>query len=175
MRVLDEGHLAMNLGLVEMLRYNAWASRTLLDACRDLTDEQLEAALVVTPGSVGDLLLHVVGGQQAYINLVQGLSDTSGLDRNRPWPGMAQLLVIADQTSRELISLAEQLDPTSEVDLAHHGKVHRYPKRFLLASAVEHGVRHRTEVTVNLASIGLPMPELDGWAYGRSAGYGAEV
>lgn len=77
---------------------------------------------------------------------------------------MAQLIVIADQTSRELVSLAEQLDPMSEVDLALHGKVHRYPKRFLLAGAVEHGVRHRTEVSVNLASIGLPMPDLDGWA-----------
>ena len=165
----------MNLGLVELLRYNAWASRTLLDACRDLTDAQFQAGLAVTSGSVRDLLLHIVGGQQAYINLVQGLSDASGLDRNRPWPGMAQLIVVADQTSQELVSLAEQLDPMSEVDLAHHGKLHRYPKRFLLASAVEHGVRHRTEVSVNLASIGLPMPDLDGWAYGRSVGYGREV
>jgi uncharacterized damage-inducible protein DinB len=165
----------MNLGLVEMLRYNAWASRTLLDACRDLTDAQLQAPLAVSLGSVRDLLLHIVGGQQAYINLVQGLSDASELDRNRPWPGMAQLIVTAGETSEVLISLAEELDPMSEVDLAHHGKVHRYPKRFLLASAVEHGVRHRTEVSVNLASIGLPMPDLDGWAYGRSAGYGAEV
>jgi uncharacterized damage-inducible protein DinB len=165
----------MNLGLVEMLRYNAWAGRTLLDACRDLTDAQLQAQLAVTPGSVRDLLLHIVGGQQAYIHLVQGLSDAGDLDRNRPWPGMAQLVVIADQASRELVSLAEQLDPIGEVDLAHHGKVHRYPKRFLLAGAAEHGIRHRTEVSVNLASIGLPMPDLDGWAYGRSAGYGAEV
>jgi uncharacterized damage-inducible protein DinB len=165
----------MNLGLVEMLRYNAWAGRTLLDACRDLTDAQLQAELAVSPGSVRALLLHIVGGQQAYINLVRGLSDASGLDRNRPWPGMAQLIVTADETSEELISLAEELDPMSEIDLAHHGRVHRYPKRFLLASAVEHGVRHRTEVSVNLASIGLPMPDLDGWAYGRSAGYGAEV
>jgi uncharacterized damage-inducible protein DinB len=63
----------MNLGLVEMLRYNAWAGRTLLDACRDLTDAQLQAQLAVTSGSVRDLLLHIVGGQQAYIHLVQGL------------------------------------------------------------------------------------------------------
>ena len=165
----------MDLGLVEMLRYNGWANATLLDACRDLRDAQLRAKLAVTSGSVRDLLLHVIGGQQAYINLIQGHSDAGELDRDRPWPGMARLIAIADETSRELVSLAEQLDPTSEVDLAHHGKVHRYPKRFLMANVVEHGVRHRTELSVNLASIGLPMPDLDGWAYGRSAGYGAEV
>jgi hypothetical protein len=107
--------------------------------------------------------------------MMRGHSDSDGLHRDRPWPGIAQVIAIADQTSGELVSLAEQLDPMSEVDLAHHGKVHRYPKRFLLASAVEHGVRHRTELSVNLASIGLPMPDLDGWAYGRSVGYGAEV
>ena len=40
----------MNLGLVELLRYNAWATRTLLDACRDLTDAQLQAMVVTSPG-----------------------------------------------------------------------------------------------------------------------------
>jgi uncharacterized damage-inducible protein DinB len=164
----------MDLGFVELLRYNEWANATLLDACRNLSDAQLRARLAVTSGSVRDLLLHVIGGQQAYILLVQGNSNADALDRNRPWPGLPQLTAMADQTSAELISLAEQLDPMSEVDLAHHGRVHRYPSRFLLASVVEHGVRHRTELLVNLKSVGVPMPDLDGWAYGRSAGYGAE-
>jgi uncharacterized damage-inducible protein DinB len=136
----------MDLGMVELLRYNGWANATLLDACRDLSDLQLRAKLAVTSGSVRDLLLHVIGSQQAYILLMQGQSDADALDRNRPWPGMAQLIAMAGQTSAEFISLAEQLDPMSEVDLAHHGGVHRYPKRFLLASVVEHGVRHRTEL-----------------------------
>ena len=165
----------MDLGLVEMLRYSAWAERTLLDACRELTDEQLEARLPVASGPVRELLLHIVGGQEAYVELAQGRPDMGGLDRVRAWPGMAQLIEVADRTSRELISFAEQLDPESEVELTHHGKVHRYPRRFLLTNAVEHGVRHATEVTLTLASIGVAVPDLDGWAYGRSAGYGAEV
>lgn len=165
----------MDLGLVEMLRYSAWAERTLLDACRELTDEQLEARLPVTSGPVRELLVHIVGGQQAYVALAQGRPDTGGLDRDNGWPGIAQLIEAADRTSRELISIAKQLDPESEVDLPHHGTVHRYPTRFLLTNAVEHGIRHATEVTLTLASIGVATPDLDGWAYGRSAGYGADV
>jgi len=165
----------MNLGLTEMLRYNAWASRTLLDACRELTDEQLEARLPVTSGPVRELLMHIVGGQQAYVQMAQGRSDADGLEREMMWPGWPELTAVTERTSSELISIAEQLDPASEVDLLHHGKVHRYPKRFFLTNAVEHGVRHRTEVTLNLASIGIVTPDLDGWAYGRSAGYGVEV
>jgi hypothetical protein len=42
----------MNLDLVEVLRYNAWANRTLLEACRELTEEQLDARLPVASGSV---------------------------------------------------------------------------------------------------------------------------
>ena len=165
----------MNLGLIEMLRYNAWASRTLLDACQELTHEQLEARSPVTSGPVRELLMHIVGGQQAYVHMAQGRPDTDGLDRQQMWPGMTELMAVAERTSHELISIAEKLDPNSEVDLPHHGKVHRYPKRFILTNAVEHGVRHRTEVTLILGSIGIASPDLDGWAYGRSVGYGAEV
>jgi uncharacterized damage-inducible protein DinB len=88
----------MNLGLIEMLRYNAWASRTLLDACRELTDEQLEARLPATSGPLRELLMHIVGGQQAYVHMAQGRPDTGGLDRQQMWPGMAKLIAVAERT-----------------------------------------------------------------------------
>jgi len=163
----------LNLGLVETLRYNAWANETLLDACRDLTELQREAALAA--GAVGELLVHLVGAQEAYVNMTQGLAQESSLTRDSAWPGIDDLIIVSDRTSRELISLAQEFDPESDVQLAHHGKVHVYPRRFLLTSVVEHGVRHRTEIVLTLASIGVSVPELDGWAYGRFAGYGAEV
>ena len=163
----------MNLGLVETLRYNAWANETLLEACRDLTVLQLEAALAA--GAVGELLVHLVGAQENYVHMTQGLAHESALTRDSSWPGIDDLINVSDRTSRELISLAAELDPKSDVQLAHHGKVHVYPRRFLLNNVVEHGVRHRTEVVLTLASIGILVPDLDGWAYGRFAGYGAEV
>ncbi len=54
----------MNLGLVEMMRYNAWANSTLFDACRELTDEQLDARLPVTSGSTRELLTHIVAASR---------------------------------------------------------------------------------------------------------------
>jgi uncharacterized damage-inducible protein DinB len=163
----------MNLGLVETLRYNAWANETLLEACRDLTERQLETALAA--GAVGELLVHLVGAQENYVYLTQGLAEESALTRASAWPGIDDLNNVSERTSRELISLAEDLDPESDVQLVHHGKVHVYPRRLLLTNVVEHGVRHRTEVALTLASIGISVPDLDGWAYGRFAGYGAEV
>ena len=165
----------MNSGLVEMMRYNAWAHRTLLDACRELTDEQLDARLPVTSESSRDLLIHIVGGQQTFALRTKGRQHEGELHRGSAWPGMDEIIRLAASTSEELISIAEQLDTQRETDLPYLGRVYRFPTRFLLVHAAEHGVAHRTEVKLNLAHIGVDTPDLDGWAYGEAAGYGAEV
>jgi uncharacterized damage-inducible protein DinB len=52
---------------------------------------------------------------------------------------------------------------------------YRYPKRFFLVHALEHGVEHRTEVKVALGYIGVETPDLDGWPYSAAAEYGRVV
>lgn len=165
----------MNTGLVEMLRYNRWANETLLEACRGLTDEQLDHRLPVTSGSSRELLVHIVGAQQTYVLRTQGRQHEGELNRESAWPGIEELIALAAQTSRELISIAERLDPDSEVDLPYLGQTYRYPVRFFLVHAVAHGVEHRTEAKLNLADAGVTTPDLDGWEYSDWAGYGAVV
>jgi uncharacterized damage-inducible protein DinB len=162
----------MDLGLVEMLRYNAWANGALFGACRDLTDEQLDARLPVTSGSSRELLLHIAGGQQTFVLRTQGRQHEGELNRDSAWPGIAAVIEIAVSTSNELVSIAERLDPAAQVELPYFGKVFRFPTRFFLVHAAEHGVEHRTEVKLNLASIGIATPDLDGWAYAAATGYG---
>jgi uncharacterized damage-inducible protein DinB len=161
--------------LVEMMRYNLWANDTLFAACRPLTDEQLDHRLAVTSGASRELLVHIVGGQQTYILRTQGRQHEGELNRGSPWPGIETLVDLAGSTSRELLSIAEHLDDVSEVDLPYLGQTYRYPVRFFLVHAAEHGVEHRTEVKLNLADAGLATPDLDGWEYGDWAGYGAPV
>ena len=52
----------MDEGLVEMFRYNAWANSELFEACRTLTDEQLDTHVKETSGPIRELLMHIVGG-----------------------------------------------------------------------------------------------------------------
>ena len=165
----------MNLGLVEMMRYNAWANDVLLAACRELTDEQLDHRLDVASGSTRELLVHIVGGQQTYVLRTMGRQHEGELDRDSEWPGMAKLIELATATSGELVSIAERLDPESEVTLPYLGRLYRYPIRFFLVHAAEHGVEHRTEVKLNLADAGFTTPDLDGWEYSEWADYGSEV
>ena len=164
-----------NLGLVEMLRYNAWANARLLDACRALSERELDAGMPETSGTVRQLLMHIVGAQQTYVLRTRGRQHEGELNRSSPWPGMEQLITMAKSTSDELVAIAERLQPESEVDLPYSGKTYRYPTRFFLVHAAEHGVEHRTEIKLNLANVGFPTPDLDGWEYSEFAGYGVEL
>ncbi len=88
-----------------MMRYNAWANRTLLDACRELTDQQLDARLPVTSGSSRELLIHIIGGQQTFALRTRGRQHEGELHRGSAWPGMDEIIRLAASTNEELISM----------------------------------------------------------------------
>ncbi len=57
----------MSTGLAEMLRYNRWANQQLFRACRDVGGEQLDSRPPGISGSIRELLVHIVGGQQTFV------------------------------------------------------------------------------------------------------------
>jgi uncharacterized damage-inducible protein DinB len=164
----------MEEGLVEMFRYNAWANRELFEACRTLTDEQLDTHVKATSGPIRELLMHIVGGQQTFILRTQGRQHEGELSRWSTWPGMETLIDIATRTSDDLLRIAEELQSGVEIDLPFKGKSYRFPKRFFLVHAIQHGIEHRTELKLALAQLGITTPDLDGWNYAGVAGYGQE-
>jgi len=165
----------MNNDLAEMFRYNAWANRELFNACRSLTEEQLDMHIQGVSGSIRELLMHIAGGQQTFVLRTKGRQHEGELGRQSEWPGIEAVIQIAASTSAELIDIAEQLADNEVVDLSYQGKTYRYPKRFFLVHAMEHSTEHRTEVKVALAHAGIETPDLDGWNYAEAAGYGQEV
>ena len=155
-----------------MFRYNAWANHELFEACRSLSNDQLDAQIKGISGSVRELLMHIAGGQQTQILRTKGRQNEGELNRWSSWPGIEVVIKIIEETSQELILIAEQLDDEDEIDLPYQGKRYRYPKRFFLVHALEHSIEHRTEVKVALAWAGIATPDLGGWFYADAAGYG---
>jgi uncharacterized damage-inducible protein DinB len=165
----------MNKSLGEIFKYNRWANLQLIEACRSLTDEQLDTRAPGTSGTVRELLMHVVGGQQMFVLRTKGRQHEGELNRASAWPGFDALLELARQSSDQLVAIAEALVEDSEVALPYRGKAYRYPTSFFLAHAAGHGVEHRTEIKVGLSQQGIETPDLDAWYYGGAAGYGQEV
>jgi len=165
----------MDEGIVEMLEYNQWATRTLIAACGGLPDEALDARPAVVSGSPRELFVHVVGGQQTFALRCRGRQHEGELNRASRWPGWEHLARLADESSTDLIEIARSSEPAAVVDLPWQGKAYRYPVRFFLAHALSHGVEHRTEIKLVLAQQGIATPDLDAWEYAAFRGYGAEA
>jgi uncharacterized damage-inducible protein DinB len=165
----------MNQPLAEMLRYNKWANLTIFGACRDLPDEALDREVEWASGSVRVLLLHIAGGQQTFVLRTQGRQHEGELNRSSAWPGWDELMAVVERSSDELIAIAESMTADATADLPWMGKVYRFPQNFFLVHAVEHGMEHRTEIKLMLASMGVGTPDLDGWMWGAAAGYGEEI
>ena len=158
-----------------MLRYNRWATLTLLDACRTLSDAEFDQRMPGASGSVRELLLHVVGGQRTQVLRTEGRQHEGELTRSSPWPGFEALIHAATASANALVAIAEALETDPEVILPFMGKAYRYPKSFFLVHAMEHGTEHRTEIKLSLAQLGIETPDLDGWHYAAAMGYGQET
>jgi uncharacterized damage-inducible protein DinB len=166
----------MSKALADCLRYNRWANLALIDACRGLTDEQLDTRAPGSSRSVRELFQHAAGSELTFLLRTKGRQH-EGESRHvdRAWPGFDALRDVAASSGDELIAIAAALDEDELVVLPYQGKKYKYPKSFFLLHAIEHGVEHRTEIKLTLASIGIETPDLDGWFYAPAAGYGREV
>jgi uncharacterized damage-inducible protein DinB len=165
----------MNEPLAEMLRYNRWATLRLVEACQALSDAQLDERVPGVSGSVRELLLHTVGGQQTFALRTRGRQHEGELNRGSAWPGWDALVEAARTSADDLIAIAEALHEERPVVLPYAGKRYSFPAGFFLVHAVEHGVEHRTEIKLALAQQGIETPDLDGWSYAEFRGFGTEV
>lgn len=164
----------MNKALGEMFRYNAWANAQLFQACRLLVELEHEARVAGSLRSLRELLMHIADGERTLVMRTNGHQPSEPVWSQ--WPGIEPLIETVTQSGADLIAIAERLDDDDEeVELAFRGTKYRYPRRFFLVHAMEHSAEHRTELKVLLAGNGIETPDLDGWHYASSVGYGVEV
>ncbi len=159
--------------LTEFFRHNAMMNRRLLDGCRQLSPEQLDATATGTFGSVGATLVHIANAQVGY---AARLLDTERPERlpEDPFPGfdaLTERFALGDAQleeaaangveHREVELLDDDEDPPSKW---------RMPVRLFFVQAVNHGTEHRSQVATILSQLGVEPPEMDGWAYFFNSG-----
>lgn len=163
----------MNEALAELFEYNLWATATLIDGCREAPPELLHARVAGVPDTVAALFTHLVGGQQTFALRTKGRQHEGELNRRSPFPGWDELARIAEQSGRELLAAARTCEGHETVGLSWQGQTSVLPLRFILAHAIEHATEHRTEIKIALGAQGFATPDLDGWNYAATRGYGA--
>jgi uncharacterized damage-inducible protein DinB len=149
--------------------HHVWASRTLIEACLPLTDEQLATTVPGTYGSILETLRHVVGADRSYLSL---LTDGAVSEIDEDSMSLAEIrdaMVAVDDGWTAF--LAGDVDP--DLSVVRHrddGMDSGAPMSIRLAQAVQHGTDHRSQVSTALTTLGVEPPELDVWAYAWSRG-----
>lgn len=155
------------LTLDKMFEYNLWANLTVMEICRELSDEQLSFEVAGAYGGIRHFLRHIVTAETYYVFRMTG---TALWDDDLNWDNLpvATILERAQVSGQSLIDIASKVDPTGShqgIDDDNDNTPFTYYNWTLLTQALMHGVEHRTHVKVLLTHLGIPHGDLSAWDY----------
>jgi len=152
--------------LDDAMAHHLWATERLIDACSDLTPEQLATPAPGTYGSILDTLRHLVTSD--CWNLTFFRDEPQRIEEGAA-AGLDDLRSAMAGNGREWMELlAGGID--GEAMIIEHGDGWNFhaPTGFRLAQVIHHGTDHRSQVCTALTSFGIEPPAIDLWAYGEA-------
>ncbi len=153
----------MTTGLPNFFKYNLWANLRLLDACAQLSDEQLDATTIGTFGSVREILMHIFAAEEGYVRSFTGTTPAPSLKEFTTFAGFDELRWRAERSGNELIAIAEQRDLSQLFHL--DDGTYDAPAIIVVIQAINHAIDHRSQISTLLSQQGIEPPDLDGWSY----------
>jgi uncharacterized damage-inducible protein DinB len=158
-------------GLRYALLHNAWATRRLIDACRDLTPEQLGTTTTGAVGSLRETIAHVVGAEGQRLRKLLTGSAASWSWTRADTPDLDQLAASAEDNERFWTGyVASPHDPEATVRVDWAGGWYDVAAGVVLAQVIHHGNSHREQACAILTALGVEVPDLSGWGYGGATG-----
>lgn len=143
--------------------HNRWANEQLLDACRNLTPEQLATAVPGTYGELGETLAHIVSAEIFYVGLLTDWAPGTRWHRGDPFPGIDALLERSRETGPRLQAAAQSIAPDQPIE-RDPGEL--IPASVILVQAINHATEHRVQIATILTQLGIEPPAVDGWHHG---------
>lgn len=153
--------------LEDFYRQNEWATLRLIEVCRGLGEEQLEASAEGTYGSIRATLLHYIAAEPSYVTRLGGEFAGPRLSFEGA-PDFDQLAEAARQSAAGLIDRAEQASRETWSYTTAEGE--DIDAEAVLVQALNHGVEHRTHICTILTTLGIQPPALDGWTWAEETG-----
>ena len=154
--------------LDDAFAHHAWATERVIDACAELTPEQLAAPVPGTYGSIIDTLRHLVGADRWYLSFFREGTESIDEQSDIGLPDLRSAM--ASNASAWTALLAGELDGDADFVERDEGWEVHTPLGLRLAQVVHHGTDHRSQVCTALTSLGAAVPDIDLWAWGEATG-----
>ena len=149
-----------------MARNNAWSNHRLLKACRELSQDELEAKRVSFFPSLQLTLNHILLVDWYYLDsLEKGGRSLSIFESEVPFPTLSDLAVAQRATDTRLVRYCDGLteEALEEVVTFHRGEhgLHREAVHAVLTHLFVHQIHHRGQAHAMLAGTRITPPQLD--------------
>jgi len=150
------------------MAHHIWATERLIDACTDLTPQQLATPAPGTYGSILETFRHLVSADCWYLTFFR--DEPQRLEEGTE-AGLAELRSAITSNGIEWMELlATGLEGEADTAEKGDGWIFHAPTGFRLAQVVQHGTDHRSQICTALTSFGVEPPAIDLWAYGEATG-----
>jgi len=159
----------MNEILHEAFRYSAWATKTLIAVCRDLSIEQLKRPARGF-GSILATLNHVVLADAEYVAMLTGVCPAWATDGNE-LEDLDQLAARVDETA-DLWGqfLAEPIDAERLLLLLLDEGECECHAAVVVAQALHHTNAHREQIRAGIRNLEVQPPDVQPWKYAFETG-----
>ncbi|HEX5938792.1 MAG TPA: DinB family protein [Dehalococcoidia bacterium] len=161
----------MRSALEDAFEHYAWATLRLIDACQELSAEQLQTTVPGTYGSIQQTLRHIVAGDAFDLLLLNGVRSPVVDDEGAM--GLTELRAAVERQGPAWLSflagtpdasaLVEEVDPDD--GYWREGSI-----GIRLAQVLHHGAEHRAQVCTALTVLGLQPPDISVWEFGLESG-----
>jgi uncharacterized damage-inducible protein DinB len=151
-----------------LFAYDRWATRTILEACAELTQEEFERPLDIGPGSLERTLTHLVSAQFFFADRLNRCTSRPRLEKDGRTKTAAELLALFDQADRDLgeavrhtietYALTDVLNWT-DTDEGPIDPEDQIQYAVALAQMIDHGIQHRTQAADMLELLGKGLPQ----------------
>ncbi len=162
----------MGHALHDLVRHNIWATEQVIDACRGLDEQTLNATVPGTYGSIIVTLRHLIGAEASYLRRLTGAWETT------PWAEEddSNLDVLAGRAS-QLTAVWEQFLGNDTVDSERvgegrgdDGKVFAIRASIFYTQALHHANEHRAHICTTIGALGHEAPDVSAWGYAIASG-----
>jgi uncharacterized damage-inducible protein DinB len=168
-------------GMLELFRYKTWATLRLIEYCKGLGDEELDATTPGTYGTIRETLRHIIDSEEGYLSILtrkRFASKAAAAAFVRSPDRLPEGPASLDELARRINVMGPQWEALAQdADLAARDVTTtdgmHLPGAVILAQVIHHAGDHRNQVMSILGSRGLELPgpnDLDAWGYAEATG-----
>ncbi len=136
-----------------LLTHNRWANQQIIDACRELSDEQFHQSFEMGVGSLHNSLNHIMGAMKGWGDLLGGREQQERLESQTH--SIDELEVFNNDLSDDLENSAAANPVDQIVTGERGGQSYSFARGAVLTHVTTHGMHHRAQCLNMLRQLGV--------------------